>query len=51
MTDRVGGAGGLICIDKNGKHGFAFNTQRMAWAVINKNESISGIEPDEIILF
>jgi isoaspartyl peptidase/L-asparaginase-like protein (Ntn-hydrolase superfamily) len=51
MTQRVEGAGGAICIDKYGKYGFAFNTKRMAWAVINKDESLCGINPGEKIIF
>jgi len=34
MARRVGGTGGIIMIDRDGRIGLAFNTPRMAWAHI-----------------
>ena len=42
----IGGEGGIIVVDKNGELGFAFNSERMSRAAIDKDgvES-SGFEP------
>ena len=34
LADRVGGRGGLILLDRNGRPGFAFNTPRMAYGYL-----------------
>ncbi len=33
LKDRVGGHGGIIVLDRQGRYGLAHNTPRMAWAV------------------
>lgn len=35
LRERVGGKGGVICLNKNGETGYAFNTERMAVAYVN----------------
>jgi len=50
MFDKVGGAGGLIIIDKSGDCSVEFTTSRMAWAGITSSGTLkSGIEPDQVI--
>jgi len=47
MLDKVGGAGGIILIDKNGDWSADFITERMAWAAIKGDIVYSGVHPDE----
>ena len=51
MGQRVGNAGGAICINAKGQTGFGFNSERMAWAKITSNEASSGVEPGDSIPF
>ncbi|ODM88393.1 Isoaspartyl peptidase/L-asparaginase [Orchesella cincta] len=51
MNKRVGGAGGVICIDNKGNSGIGFNTERMAWASKTKSESVCGLNPGERLVF
>jgi isoaspartyl peptidase/L-asparaginase-like protein (Ntn-hydrolase superfamily) len=51
MGKRVGGAGGAVVVDKQGKPGFAFTSERMAWALISKDKAQCGINPNEVINF
>jgi L-asparaginase / beta-aspartyl-peptidase len=43
MKTRVGGCGGVICMDKDGNVGIAHTTERMAWACIigSNNDSLN----------
>ncbi|XP_013069249.2 isoaspartyl peptidase/L-asparaginase-like [Biomphalaria glabrata] len=45
MSTRLGSAGGLIVIDKNGDVAHHFTTNRMAWAQIKKGNLKYGIDP------
>jgi len=47
MMDKVGGAGGLIIINRSGEWCAEFSTQRMAWAAIKMDTIYSGINPKE----
>ena len=58
MFERVGGCGGIICVDRHGRLGLAFTTPRMAWAVrhatsdgvrcgIDRRAAASGLEEAE----
>jgi len=40
LADRVGGRGGLILLDRNGRPGFAFNTPRMAYGYLAADGSV-----------
>jgi len=48
MMNKVGGAGGIILIDRNGDWSAQFSTERMAWAAIKGDRIFSGVHPDEI---
>lgn len=37
MDEQIGGKGGVICLNKFGKTGVAFNTRQMAWASITES--------------
>ena len=39
MKHRVGGCGGVICMDSKGNIGIAHTTERMAWACIDEKKS------------
>jgi len=45
MSRKVGGAGGMIIIDKFGDFSVEFTTDRMVWASIKANTMQSGIDP------
>lgn len=47
MTQRFHGTGGVISIDKLGKVGISFTSQRMAWAYQKQDKLYYGIEPDD----
>lgn len=47
MKERVKGSGGAICVDKFGQPGFAFTTERMAWAYIQGEMLHYGLNPGE----
>jgi L-asparaginase / beta-aspartyl-peptidase len=58
MFERVGGCGGIICVDRHGRLGLAFTTPRMAWAIrhatsdgvrcgIDRRAAASGLEEAE----
>ena len=50
MDKQTGGKGGVICLDKFGKVGVAFNTTAMAWASITGSHILKyGIDPGEEI--
>ena len=40
LADRVGGRGGLVLLDRNGRPGFAFNTPRMAYGYLAADGSV-----------
>ena len=40
LADRVGGRGGLILLDRDGRPGFAFNTPRMAYGYLAADGSV-----------
>ncbi len=40
LADRVSGHGGLICLDAQGRHGFAYNTTHMARAYVTADGEI-----------
>jgi len=40
LADRVGGRGGLILLDRNGRTGFAFNTPHMAYGYLAADGSV-----------
>ena len=44
LKDRVGGHGGIILLDSQGRFGLAHNTPRMAWALRTADGIESGIE-------
>jgi L-asparaginase / beta-aspartyl-peptidase len=44
LKDRVGGHGGMILLDGEGRFGIAHNTPRMAWALKTVSQEASGIE-------
>lgn len=46
LFKRVGGAGGLIIVDAQGRVGCCFNTQRMSRAWSEGNEILAALEPD-----
>jgi len=47
--DKLNGLGGVICLNKIGEVGLAFNTPRMAFAYKTSNSNIViGIEPTDI---
>jgi len=48
MMDKVGGAGGLIIINKSGEWTAEFSTERMAWAAIKEDTLYSGIHPGQV---
>jgi len=37
LEKKLNGKGGIVCLDKNGMTGYAFNTERMAVTYINGN--------------
>ena len=47
MSQRVGGTGGVIVLDKMGNIGKHFNTERMAWASIQQQQLYFGLNPGE----
>lgn len=47
MTERFFGTGGVIALDKTGKVGIHFTSQRMAWAYQKLDKVYYGIEPDD----
>ena len=47
MSQRVGGTGGVIVLDKTGNIGKHFNTERMAWASIQDYKLYYGLNPGE----
>ena len=47
MSQRVGGTGGVIVLDKTGNIGKHFNTERMAWASIQGDKLYYGLNPGE----
>ena len=47
MSQRVGGTGGVIVLDKTGNIGKHFNTERMAWASIQDHKLYYGLNPGE----
>ena len=47
MSQRVGGTGGVIVLDKAGNIGKHFNTERMAWASIQGDKLYYGLNPGE----
>ena len=50
MDEQTRGKGGVICLDKFGKVGVAFNTRAMAWASITGSHILKyGIDPGEEI--
>lgn len=51
MDELTGGKGGVICMDKFGKIGLAFNTKHMVWASITEGCILKyGIDPGEEIM-
>jgi len=48
MLKKVGGAGGLIALDRTGNWTAQFSTERMAWAAIKNGALESGIEPSQV---
>jgi len=44
LKSRLGGHGGIILVDRQGRFGIAHNTPRMAWAVESTAATSSGIE-------
>ena len=48
MSDRVGGDGGCIAIDRSGGIGVYFNVQGMAWASCQSGVLRRGIYRDEL---
>ena len=50
MSQRVGGTGGVIVLDKTGKIGKHFNTERMAWASLQDHKLNYGLNPGEDFL-
>ena len=49
MNDRTGGSGGVICLDKFGNVGMAFNTEHMVWASLTEGILKYGIDPGQEI--
>ena len=47
MQNRVGGDGGVICIDKSGEIAIDFISEGMSWAYVKNNELHSGIYPTD----
>ena len=47
MTELTGRSGGVICLDKFGKAGLAFNTMHMSWASVTEGTLKYGIDPEE----
>jgi len=45
LARRVNGLGGVIGIDKAGHYAYAFNTPRMARAMVIDGEILTAIEP------
>ena len=50
MSQRVGGTGGVIVLDKMGNIGKHFTTERMAWASLQDQELHYGINPGDDII-
>ena len=50
MSTRVGGAGGVIVISKDGEMTKCFTTTRMAWASASNGILQSGIDPGKEIV-
>lgn len=44
LARRVGGYGGVVMLDNQGRPGFAFNTPRMAYGYRTANETVIGID-------
>ncbi|HZQ20212.1 MAG TPA: isoaspartyl peptidase/L-asparaginase [Terriglobales bacterium] len=44
LKDRLGGHGGIILLDAQGRFGIAHNTPRMAWALRTESKTESGIQ-------
>ena len=50
MNEQTRGKGGVICLNKFGKIGVAFNTREMPWAAITGSHNLKyGIDPGEEI--
>lgn len=50
MNEQTGGKGGVICLNKFGEIGVAFNTREMSWAAITESHKLKyGIDPGEEI--
>ena len=48
MRERVGGCGGLIVVDKEGRYAAEFTTERMPWAAISGGgQLVAGFRPGE----
>lgn len=47
MEKRVGGAGGVIAVNKEGEIGKHFTTERMVWAALCEDQLTYGIEPKD----
>jgi len=47
MSDRVGGTGGVIVVDRHGNVSHSCTTRRMAWASVSLGVLHHGLEPDE----
>jgi len=47
LLQRVGGEAGVIVVDRQGRIGFAFNTQRMSRAWVDERGEGSGFGPDD----
>ena len=50
MSERVGGTGGVIVLDKMGNIGKHFTTERMAWASLQDEELHYGINPGDDVI-
>ncbi|PWA01586.1 hypothetical protein BB558_002312 [Smittium angustum] len=51
LESKVDGKGGVICLDKNGNPGIAFNTPRMAFSFCIEGDErgvVVGIEPEDL---
>ncbi|KAH8394439.1 hypothetical protein KR222_005256 [Zaprionus bogoriensis] len=49
MTQRLGGTGGAIAIDRNGELGISFTSRRMAWGYVLDGVIYYGIEPGQVL--
>ncbi|KAJ8045094.1 Isoaspartyl peptidase/L-asparaginase [Holothuria leucospilota] len=47
MEKRVGGAGGVIAVNKEGEIGKHLTTERMVWAALREDQLTYGIEPKD----